>query len=199
MSIPPLSDFFYKGKWSPACDGVLVDCLIMLKGETQWSKSVVPSWFLPTAAEWMKDKASVIFSELELKDGVDLLRKRYYTFKVVLRIQGAYLDAPMKVVVAPADSWEKMLKMNAYAICRKLFDEDAEPNDRESATEDGDYLIDLGSDGYMRYREEKGRMLPKPPGPSHEVGGPSALKSPHASSCGSNSSMKWWPHNVKRP
>ncbi|XP_047938631.1 uncharacterized protein LOC125186324 [Salvia hispanica] len=94
---------------------MVVDCLIMLKGEMQWSKSTVPSWFLPLAAEWMKDKADVIFSELELKDRVDLLRKRYYTFKVVLRIRGACLDAPTKAIVAPADSWEKMLKMNAFA------------------------------------------------------------------------------------
>ncbi|KAG6389135.1 hypothetical protein SASPL_150594 [Salvia splendens] len=115
MAIPPQADLFYKGKWSPACDDALVDCLIMLKEERDVSNTVYPSWFLLTASDWIKNKVSVVFSELELNDRIQMLRKRYYTFKAVLRLRGAYWNPQMKTVVAPQESWDNMLKMNAFA------------------------------------------------------------------------------------
>ncbi|KAG6407498.1 hypothetical protein SASPL_130489 [Salvia splendens] len=115
MVIPQQAEFFYKGKWSPACDDALVDCLIMLKEERDVSTTVYPAWFLLTASDWIKNKVSVVFSEFELKDRIDMLRKRYYTFKAVLRLRGAYWNPQMKAVVAPQESWDNMLKMNEFA------------------------------------------------------------------------------------
>ncbi|KAG6391011.1 hypothetical protein SASPL_148757 [Salvia splendens] len=89
MEIPSQSEFLYKGKWSPACDHVLVDCLIMLKEENNMSAT--------------------------LKERVDLLRKRYYTFKAVIRLRGTYWNQQTKAVVAPNESWDNMLKMNSFA------------------------------------------------------------------------------------
>ncbi|KAG6427958.1 hypothetical protein SASPL_112206 [Salvia splendens] len=226
MVIPQQAEFFYKGKWSPACDDALVDCLIMLKEERGVSTTVYPVWFLLTASDWIKNKVSVVFSEFELKDRIDMLRKRYYTFKAVLRLRGAYWNPQMKAVVAPQDSWDNMLKMNEFAgayfydeepiwarlacvfgfddvkvegqkevvVRRKLFDADPQPNDRESSSEPGIYFIDLTSDGNLRAREEKGRILYQPPKPYDDGAGTSHFKSPRASSCGSNSPM-----NLRKP
>ncbi|KAG6394947.1 hypothetical protein SASPL_145538 [Salvia splendens] len=179
-----------------------------------------PSWILLTASDWIKTKACVKFSELELKERVDLLRTRYYTFKAVIRLRGAYWNQQTKAVVAPKESWDYMLKvegqkevvvisdnteeihedasvMNALGdgedevnspavfpgqkVRRKLFDDDPMPNDRESSTDAGIDFIDLTSDGLMRQREEKGRILHQPPKPSTEGAGPSTAKSPRAS------------------
>ncbi|KAG6404463.1 hypothetical protein SASPL_136711 [Salvia splendens] len=115
MRIPPQTDFFYNGKWSPTCDDALVDCLIMLKEERNVSNTAYPLWFLLTASDWIKNKAGVIFSELELKDRIAMLRKRYYTFKAVIRLRGAYWNPETKAVVAPQESWDTMLKMNSFA------------------------------------------------------------------------------------
>ncbi|KAG6421363.1 hypothetical protein SASPL_117914 [Salvia splendens] len=90
MAIPPQADLFYKGKWSPACDDALVDCLIMLKEERDVSNTVYPSWFLLTASDWIKNK-------------------------VILHLRGAYWNPQMKTVVAPQESWDNMLKMNEFA------------------------------------------------------------------------------------
>ncbi|KAG6415911.1 hypothetical protein SASPL_123330 [Salvia splendens] len=258
MAIPPQADFFYTGKWSPACDDALVDCLIMLKEERDVTKNIYPAWFILTACDWIKNKVSVVFSELELTDRIEMLRKRYYTFKAVLRLRGAYWNPQLKAVVAPQESWDNMLKMNTFAgayyyeeepiwarlacvfgfddikvegqhdvvvisdnteelgahevtvqadaggeeevnsprvfpgpkVRRKLFEADLLPNDRESSNESGIYFIDLTSDGQLRTREEKGRILYQPTKPSGDGSGPSHVKSPRASSCGSNSPMK---------
>ncbi|KAG6419002.1 hypothetical protein SASPL_121210 [Salvia splendens] len=115
MAIPSQSEFLYNAKWSPACDDALVDCLIILKGENNMLPTEFPSWILLTASDWIKNKACVKFSELELKERVDLLRTRYYTFKAVIRLRGAYWNQQTKAVVAPKESWDYMLKMNSFA------------------------------------------------------------------------------------
>lgn len=116
MSIPPQADFFYKEAWTPELDGVIVECLIGLKDVAHWSKSVFPSWFIFMAAEQIKYEAGVMFSVAELKDRVEVLRKRYKTFKAVLRIRGAYWDPTTKVVSAPEESWKQIQKV-LYHIC----------------------------------------------------------------------------------
>ncbi|KAG6403178.1 hypothetical protein SASPL_135395 [Salvia splendens] len=115
MTIPPQTEFFYKGKWCSACDDALLDCLIMLKAERNVSTTEYPAWFLLNASDWIKNKASVIFSALELKDRIAMLRKRYYTFKAVIRLRGAYWNPETKAVVVPQESWDNILKMNSFA------------------------------------------------------------------------------------
>ncbi|KAL1546424.1 hypothetical protein AAHA92_23024 [Salvia divinorum] len=115
--------FLYKGDWSPSCDTIFVDCLISLKGETHWTRSVFPSWFLLTAAEEIKNNVGVIFSEIDLKDHVEVLRTRYHTFKDVLRHRGAFWDMPTKFVIAPDEVWEKILKKNSFAAAYYYHEE----------------------------------------------------------------------------
>lgn len=86
-------------------------------------------------------------------------------------------------------------------VRRKLFDDVPEPNDRESTTVGGIDFIDLTTDGQMCTRVSFGKELRKPPVPSKGGAGPSTLKSPNGSSCGSNSPIvtRGWPHNIRRP
>ncbi|KAL1536534.1 hypothetical protein AAHA92_29170 [Salvia divinorum] len=78
-------------------------------------------------------------------------------------------------------------------VRRKLFNVDIEAEDKESTMELGIQFIDLAPDGQLRTRVENGRALPKQPCLGEDQGGPST-RSPHASSCGSNSPMRWSPH-----
>ncbi|XP_042006983.1 uncharacterized protein LOC121755694 isoform X5 [Salvia splendens] len=57
---------------------------------------------------------------------------------------------------------------------------------------------DIGSDGSLVTRLETGRVLPKPDAAKTEQAGPST-RSPNASSVASNSPLRWWPHNIRRP
>ncbi|KAL1545161.1 hypothetical protein AAHA92_21915 [Salvia divinorum] len=261
MNIPPQAVFLYKGAWSPTCDTTFVDCLLTLKGETKWTRSVFPSWFLLTPAKEIKHNAGIMFSEKDLKDRAEVLQMRYHTFRYVLRQRGVTWDMPLKSVIALDEVWKKIFKLNKFVrayyykeehmysklaclfgmddvkvegapevvvisdtteqlplneignedlgeqndevtsslrfprldVCRKLFDVDIEADDRESTMELGIYFIDLAPDGQLRIRVENGRALPKQPRLGEDQGGPST-RSPHASSCGSNSPMGWWPH-----
>ena len=84
-------------------------------------------------------------------------------------------------------------------VRRKLFvDEVVAPTDRESSTELGVYFIDLGPNGQLRPRFERGRDLPSKPEGDQGKAGPST-RSPNTSSVASNSPKQWWPHNFKRP
>ncbi|KAL1544125.1 hypothetical protein AAHA92_21020 [Salvia divinorum] len=95
---------------------------------------------------------------------------------------------------------EKVNSLNVFPppprVRRKLFIEKDEPSDRESTTEMGIYFIEVGPDGLLRTRLEKGRVFPTNPTPKQDRVGPSH-RSSHASSCASNSPMGWWPHLQK--
>ncbi|KAL1564377.1 hypothetical protein AAHA92_06728 [Salvia divinorum] len=79
---------------------------------------------------------------------------------------------------------------------RKLFVTDEEAVDRESTTEPGIYFIEVAPDEKLLTRIEHGRVLPKAQSLKTPGVGPSKLAS-HASSCGSNSPIGWWPHIPK--
>ena len=88
-------------------------------------------------------------------------------------------------------------------VCRKLFEGNQTPTDRESTTDVGIYFIDLTHDGQLRSRFEKGPALPPPSTFKDKAGvskatevGPSRML-PHASSCGSNSPLGKWSHLKK--
>ncbi|KAL1566888.1 hypothetical protein AAHA92_02431 [Salvia divinorum] len=115
MNIPPQSTFLYKGGWSPTIDNIFMECLIRLKTEMRWTKSVFPSWFLLTAAEEIKTTMGVILSEVELRDRAKVLHCRYQIFKAVLRQRGAHWDMPQKAVIAPNEAWERLFKVNTFA------------------------------------------------------------------------------------
>ncbi|KAG6401890.1 hypothetical protein SASPL_138758 [Salvia splendens] len=63
---------------------------LFLKTETQWDKHFFPSWFLHAAADKIRNEAVVIFKEVDLK-------------------------ARTKSVLAPDESWDKILKVNSFA------------------------------------------------------------------------------------
>ncbi|KAG6411609.1 hypothetical protein SASPL_129692 [Salvia splendens] len=249
MNIPPQAAFLYRGEWSPNCDSIFVACLIRFKGETHWTKTVFPSWFLLTVVAEIKDQAGVVFTERKLKDRVEILRSRYHTFKGVIR-HGAVWDMPTKSLnafagayyyheepiyselaclfgmhdvkvesetelVVISDDTEELPcndpsvdvihldeEVNSPAIfprpnvCRKLFEYELNVTDRESTTTMGIHYIDQAPGCQMRTRAEKDRELPKPPLCYQERGGPST-RSPHGSSCCSNSSIGWRLHLKK--
>ncbi|KAL1563323.1 hypothetical protein AAHA92_05805 [Salvia divinorum] len=264
MNFPPQYMFFYKGKWTPEMDTILVDTLLRLKGETSWILEEFPSYFLLTAAKEIEEKEHVLLYEIELSNRVEALHTRYLAFKDLLAQKGAYWDFRTKSVIAPEAAWEKMCKKtrlagayfyeeepqynklaclfgmdhikvegekevivisestkkksdeepscyeidDAYeevtsptakrAVCadRKPFIDVDEPTNRESTTEPGIYFIDVAVDGQLRTSLEKGRALPKVKAVNTPGVGPSNPSS-HASSCGSNSPIGWWPHLQK--
>ncbi|XP_042002433.1 uncharacterized protein LOC121751698 [Salvia splendens] len=57
---------------------------------------------------------------------------------------------------------------------------------------------DIGPDGRLVTRLETGQVLPKPVAAKTEQAGPST-RSPNASSVASNSPLRWWTHNIRRP
>ncbi|KAG6405373.1 hypothetical protein SASPL_132962 [Salvia splendens] len=125
--------------------------------------------------EWYFYQEEPIYARLACVFGLDDVKVKGQTTVVVMsdNTKEVHSDSiKINDVIEGEEEVNSPVVFPGPKVHRKLFDEDAEPNDRESTTEDGDRFIDLGSDGYMRYREEKGRMLPKPPGPSHKVSGP---------------------------
>lgn len=79
-------------------------------------------------------------------------------------------------------------------VKRKLFDEEDMPTDRESSTDSGTYFIDLVNAGHLPTHVRMSRTLPKPTTFGDPQVGPST-KSPHTSSCASNSPIGWCPKN----
>ncbi|KAL1558482.1 hypothetical protein AAHA92_08941 [Salvia divinorum] len=97
------------------------------------------------------------------------------------------------------DACEEVTSTTAKPVVRadrKPFTDVEETTDRESTTEPGIYFIDVAPDGKLRTRLEKGRVLPKVQD-VNTLGVGLSNPSSHASSCGSNSPIGWWPHLQK--
>ena len=92
-----------------------MECLISLKTQTDWDKLFFPSWFLHAAADKLRNETGVVFEEVDLKERVEILHKRYRTFKAVTRISGAWWSMEAKAVLAPDESWDSILK-----VCLRL-------------------------------------------------------------------------------
>ncbi|KAL1559347.1 hypothetical protein AAHA92_09699 [Salvia divinorum] len=98
-----------------------------------------------------------------------------------------------KEVIVLSDTNEKISSVTAQ---RKFFSYNDEPSDRESTTEMGIYFVDVGPDGQLCARLEKGRVLPK--NPTFNVDKPaSSIRSLHTSSYGSKFPLCWWPELKK--
>ncbi|KAL1568815.1 hypothetical protein AAHA92_00376 [Salvia divinorum] len=93
MNFPPQYMFFYKGKWTPEMDTILVDTLLRLKGEAGWILEEFPSYFLLTAGKEIEEKEHVLLYEIELSNW----------------------DFRTKSVIAPEAVWGKMCKKNPLA------------------------------------------------------------------------------------
>ena len=111
LNLPGPAAFMYKGKWSAECDTTLVNCLVKLKSETQWTLNHFPSWFVLTAQRQIKQFEGVFFSESELHERVDLLHTRFKTFKAIINEKGAHWDVDNKYVRASDELWHKIIKV----------------------------------------------------------------------------------------
>lgn len=83
-------------------------------------------------------------------------------------------------------------------VRRKLFNDELEVPDRESTTQRGPCFIDLATDGQVRTMIQQDRVVPKPPPFKADACSPST-RSPHTSSCASNSPIVRYPQLVRRP
>ncbi|KAL1558481.1 hypothetical protein AAHA92_08940 [Salvia divinorum] len=101
MNFPLRYMFFYKGKWTPEMDTILVDTLLRLKGETGWILEEFPSYFLLIAGKEIEEKEHMLLYDIELSNRVEALHTRYRTFKDLWRVRGAYWDFRTKSVIAP--------------------------------------------------------------------------------------------------
>lgn len=102
----------------------------------------------------------------------------------------------------PVDLEEEEEEVNSPAVFRrpnvkrKLFDEDEMPTDKESSTTEGSFIIEVAARGQLQPRFEMSRSLPKTSTFGSADVGPST-KSPHTSSCASNSPIGWLPQTRK--
>ena len=116
MNIPPQSKFFYKGKWSPLVDNILVDTIIRLKNMTGWTLMEFPSYFLLTAAKEIHTKTAQVFTKVELTDRVGTLHVRYRTFKALVAEHGVQWDIPTRFVSAEDWVWKQLCKVGMTHI-----------------------------------------------------------------------------------
>lgn len=111
MNIPPQTEYLYQGQWSVVCDTILIDCLERMKGHIYGDMPLFPSWITLSAAAELKNSVGVVFSESELDERVDILRKRYKTFKELVRTNGFRWDQPTKSIIASDAMWEKLISV----------------------------------------------------------------------------------------
>ena len=111
MDIPPQNDFLYQGKWSPMIDDILVDTILKLQGELKCTVDAFPSWFMMSATLNIKTETGVVCSENELMERVDVLRKRYLTFRSIGRRHDTHCEPSTKSVVADDRVLELILKV----------------------------------------------------------------------------------------
>ncbi|KAG6394045.1 hypothetical protein SASPL_144622 [Salvia splendens] len=136
------------------------------------------------AGKWTPESDAILcdslIDEFEVVDRVDSLHTRYLTLKELCKQKGVQWLPETRSVIAPDCLWEKICKSNLVAT-------------RESTTEPGIYFIDIGPDGKLRTRVEKGQVLPKDH-PMKESNVKKFDRASNASSNGSNSPLGRWPH-----
>ncbi|KAL1545563.1 hypothetical protein AAHA92_22272 [Salvia divinorum] len=195
MNIPQQSSFLYEGKWSPEIDIILVDTIISLKRETRWTLHEFPSWFLLTAVQEIEINIGVLFSEVDLCDRLEVLRVRYRTFKEVLGHCGAYWDMPSKCVIANNALWGKIFKKNSFAGAYYYHDE---PLYSKLACLFGMDDVKVEGEKQVIVISDNTEKLPTDDPSCYKVSeGDPSTRSPHASSCGSNTPIGWWSHVSK--
>lgn len=112
MDIPPQAVLLYKGKWTAACDNILLDSLLSRQSEPQCSNPLFPSWSLVRiAASEIKSIGGVSFTATEVDTRVGVLHSRYTTFKKVVKFPGARWDYPSKSVIASDQVWLQIFEV----------------------------------------------------------------------------------------
>ncbi|KAG6387428.1 hypothetical protein SASPL_152615 [Salvia splendens] len=137
MAIPPQSEFFYKGKWSPACDNALVDCLIMLKGEAFVEHRLpvmVPAYDMNSFAGAYFYQEEPIWARLACVFGFDDVKVvgQQEQEVVVISDYTEEIHEDDIIINALVDEEEEVNSPAVFPgpnVHRKLFDDDPVPND----------------------------------------------------------------------
>ena len=111
MNPPPQAAFLYYGPWTAEADLILLDTMIKLKKETNWTENQFPSWFLMTAEQELRSKAGVLVSEEDISKRLVVLLRRYKIFKDVSLKFGAKWDRPTNYIIACEDVWTRIMKV----------------------------------------------------------------------------------------
>ncbi|KAG6400585.1 hypothetical protein SASPL_137426 [Salvia splendens] len=114
MYVPPQAVYLYFGYWTMELDEIVLNMINKLKMETHWKFDVFPDCFVEKAQHTVQTKTNITLTKVDIKLRLDFLKKRYTTFKAVMKNKGASYDVEAKVVRASDVIWEAILNVTYY-------------------------------------------------------------------------------------
>ena len=91
--IPLQASFFYKGKWTPKLDSMLVTTIVSIRRSHSWEGNEVPTWVLAKVERVFMGEPGAPMTAIDLSLRLKVFEHRYATFKAIVAIEGA---APFK-------------------------------------------------------------------------------------------------------
>ncbi|KAG6430352.1 hypothetical protein SASPL_108417 [Salvia splendens] len=121
--IPPQAVFFYKGKWTPEMDAMLLSTLITLRRGREWEDGNVPEDVLRNVRDVIMHPFGMDLTTDDIAGRVKLLKARYISFKKLVKTNGVQWNPQHRIVVASDSTWNFIFKRDASAAAYFYRDE----------------------------------------------------------------------------
>ncbi|KAL1545248.1 hypothetical protein AAHA92_21995 [Salvia divinorum] len=206
--IPLQEVFLYKSNWTAEKDSLVLSIIAKSKTKGEWDGSVIPFDLLEHAAGVLTTEMGLPFTSRDVYDRFRFFEHRYRAFKLVLDTKGVFWNVNTNVVFASESIWKAIFKKNNLCSAYYYY---GDPEYRRLTQLFGPFIILSCAADYSMKMDfsvpenfyvpiQDGELIPKcaktnTRNPSKKTIKPSA--SPHASSCGSTSSIAWWRNAFK--
>ncbi|KAG6410397.1 hypothetical protein SASPL_128455 [Salvia splendens] len=109
--IPPQAVFFYKGKWTPEMDAMLLSTLITLRRGREWEDGNVPEDVPRNVRDVIMHPFGMDLTTDDIAGRVKLLKARYISFKKLVKTNGVQWNPQHKIVFASDSTWNFIFKV----------------------------------------------------------------------------------------
>ncbi|KAG6420243.1 hypothetical protein SASPL_116765 [Salvia splendens] len=123
MIIPQQNAFFYKGRWNPRMDELVLDTAIRMRCDNPWPEDNIPDTVAYEAGATIERELGVHLMPIEVSQRLMVMYARYLTFKDVVTTTGTCWVPDMQVVVADYTVWQKIIKTHPFAAAYYHRDE----------------------------------------------------------------------------
>lgn len=111
MIIPPQNAFFYKGRWNPRMDELVLETAIRMRIDHPWPEDNIPESVAFEAGAVVEREIGVQLALIEVKQRLMIMHARYLTFKDVVATTGTLWVPDMELVVAVDSVWQDIIKV----------------------------------------------------------------------------------------
>ncbi|XP_042023814.1 uncharacterized protein LOC121771089 [Salvia splendens] len=123
MIIPPQNAFFYKGRWNPRTNELVLDTAIRMRSDHPWPEDNIPETVAFEAGATIEREIRVQLTPIEVNQRQMIMHAPYLTFKDVVTTTGTCWVPDMQLVVVDYTVWQEIIKTHPFAAANYHRDE----------------------------------------------------------------------------